>query len=323
MAVYTKITEAEISKHLESYALGELVNLKEIVDGIDNSNFILETTKGKFILTIFESRIDPSELSFFINLKLHLAQKGICCPDPVLNKAGQSIADLKGKKSAIVTFLSGSMLKTRADGLYDNITEKHCFEIGKITSELHLAAADFNMTRFNDSGIKGWKELLGKFNHLIENYQPGLKEEIEKDLAFLGTVWNFDLPTVAAHLDLFPDNVFFDEKANLSGVIDFYFAANDTLIYDFAIIVNAWCFDEKNNFQQDRFDEMLRGYEQVNRFSETEKNFLNVALMGAAMRFLLTRMHDKFFTPEGSLVKVKDPQEYLEKLRFFKARICK
>ena len=322
MAVYTKITEAEIAKHLESYSLGELVNLTEIVDGIDNSNFILETTEGKFILTIFESRIDPNELSFFINLKLHLAQKGICCPDPVLNKAGQSIADLKGKKAAIVTFLSGSMLKTRDDGLYDCITAKHCFEIGKVTSQLHLAAADFNMSRFNDSGINGWNDLVAKFSHLIENYQPGLKDEIEKDLEFLKTSWNSGLPSAPAHLDLFPDNVFFDENANVSGVIDFYFAANDALIYDFAIIVNAWCFDENNNFQQEKFDEMLRGYEEARTFSESEKAFLNIALMGASMRFLLTRMHDKFFTPEGSLVKVKDPQEYLEKLRFFKAKLC-
>lgn len=321
MAVYTKISRDEVVQHLKKYDLGEMVSLKEIIEGIDNSNFILETTQGKFILTIFESRIKENELPFFINLKLHLAQKGICCPRPILDRSGSPISVLKEKKSAIVTFLSGATLKPSDDGYYDNITSEHCFAVGKQLAKLHLAAADFEMTRKNDLGIDGWKPLFSKFESLLENYQKNLAAEISQDLNFLKTSWYQDLPNCAAHLDFFPDNVFFDQSAQTSGVIDFYFAANDLMIYDFAIIVNAWCFDEKNNFITQKFEQMLQGYESIRKFSEQEKDFLEIALIGAAMRFLLTRLHDMFFTPKDSLVKIKNPQEYLAKLRFFKSKI--
>jgi homoserine kinase type II len=298
-----------------------LISLKEIIDGIDNSNFILETEKGKFILTIFESRIDKNDLPFFINFKLHLAEKEIPCPCPILDNSGLIISDLKEKKSTIVTFLSGATLKPSQDGYYDNISINHCFEVGKILAKLHLAAQDFEVSRINDLGVNGWSALFSKFENLIESYQKNLRGEITENLNFLKSSWKHDLPTYAAHLDLFPDNVFFDKNANLSGVIDFYFAANDALIFDFAIVVNAWCFDEENNFLQNHFDETLRGYESVRKFSEPEKSFLKIALAGAAMRFLLTRLHDMFFTPKDSLVNIKNPQEYLAKLRFFKEQI--
>ena len=321
MAVYTKISAPEIAQHLLNYPLGKLINFKEILEGIDNSNFILETEKGKFILTIFESRIDKNDLPFFTNLKLHLAEKGVCCPRPILDNSGSAIVDLSGKKSAIVTFLSGATLQTRSDGYYDNITPKHCFEVGKNLAKLHQAAADFKISRPNDLGINGWKALFSKFEDQVENYQKDLRNEILENLNFLEISWNAGLPSGASHLDLFPDNVFFDESAKLSGVIDFYFAANDALVYDFAIIVNAWCFDEKNNFSEEKFSEMLRGYEEVRKFSEAEKNFLNIALLGAAMRFLLTRLNDMFFTPKTALIKIKNPQEYLDKMRFFSKKI--
>ncbi len=317
MAVYTRISEQEITQHLQKYNLGKLLSFKEIVEGIDNSNFILETESGKFIFTIFESRIDKNDLPFFINLKLHLAKKGICCPRPILDNSGLAISDINGKKSAIVTFLSGATLKPRSDGYYDNITTTHCFEVGKNLAKLHEAAADFEMSRPNELGINGWKPLFSKFESLTENYQKNLGAEISEVLNFLQNSWRFDLPSGANHLDLFPDNVFFDEKSQLSGVIDFYFAATDALVYDFAIIVNAWCFDEKNNFDETKFSAMLRGYEEVRKFSDVEKNFLKIALVGAALRFLLTRLNDMFFTPKTALVKIKDPQEYLAKLRFF------
>lgn len=321
MAVYTKISPAEIAEHLKKYDLGEVVSLKEILDGIDNSNFILETQKGKFILTIFESRINKKDLPFFINLKLHLAQNGICCPCPILDKSGVAITDFNGKESVIVTFLSGATLKSDADGYYRNIVPNHCFEVGKELAMLHLAAADFKMSRPNDLGIDGWKPLFLKFEGFMENYQKNLRDEILENINFLETSWRRDLPTNSCHLDLFPDNVFFADNAKLSGVIDFYFAAEDALVYDFAVIVNAWCFDEKNYFVQKRFDEMLCGYESLRKFSNDEKDFLKIACAGAAMRFLLTRLHDMFFTPKDSLVRIKNPQEYLEKLRFFRTAL--
>jgi homoserine kinase type II len=314
MAVYTKINTEEISSHLSKYNIGSLVDFKEIIDGIDNSNFILQSSQGKFILTIFESRIDKTLLPFFINLKLHLAQKGISCPRPIFDNKGSIISDIKEKKSVIVSFLNGKTIQK-------NITHNHCFEVGKVLANLHLSAFDFSMKRKNDLGINGWKPLFSKFESSIENYQKDLGKEILESINFLQKQWIFDLPSAASHLDLFPDNVFFDAEGKVSGVIDFYFAANDTLIYDFAITITAWCFDENNNFSEEKFSELLRGYEIVRKFSDAEKKFLNIALIGAAMRFLLTRLNDMFFTPKNSLVKIKNPQDYLTRLRFFRAKL--
>jgi len=321
MAVYTKITEPELAQHLQQYQLGKLIAFKEIIEGIDNSNFILETAQGKFIFTIFESRINKNDLPFFVNFKLHLAQKKILCPRPILDNSGSAIVEIHGKKSAIVTFLGGANLKAREDGYYDNITPNHCFEVGKTLARLHEAAQDFAMSRSNDLGVNGWNPLFLKFHGLAADYEKNLDAEIFEILNFLKNSWRFDLPSTACHLDLFPDNVFFDKNAKFSGVIDFYFAACDLLVYDFAIIVNAWCFDEKNNFSDEKFNEILRGYETIRKFSEAEKNFLKIALVAAALRFLLTRLHDMFFTPKSALVKIKNPQEYLAKLRFFYSKL--
>lgn len=321
MAVYTKISAAEITEHLKKYDLGELVALKEIMDGIDNSNFILETKKGKFILTIFESRIDKNDLPFFVNFKLHLSQKGIYCPAPILDKQGSVITELKEKKSVIVTFLDGKSLKPRSDGYYDSITSSHCFEVGQILARLHLAAQDFRMSRHNDLGVMGFGPLFKKFENLLEGYQKNLHSEVLQNIDLVQSSWNDDLPGCATHLDLFPDNVFFNDLGKASGVIDFYFAANELMVYDFAIAVNAWCFDENNNFDEEKFSEMLRGYELIRNFSAVEKDFLKIALLAAAIRFLLTRLHDMFFTSKDSYVKIKNPQEYLAKSRFFRAQI--
>jgi len=321
MAVHTKLTFSEIAQHLEKYSLGKLIGFKEIIDGIDNSNFIIDTEKGRFILTIFEDRINKNDLPFFINFKLHLAQNGICCPRPILDNSGLAIVNIKEKKSVIVTFLSGKNLAKRDDGYYDSITANHCFEVGKVTAKLHIAAADFKMSRHNDLGIDGFAPLFSKFEHLLENYQKNLRNEILQNLEFLKNSWRLDLPASTIHADLFPDNVFFDEEGKLSGVIDFYFAATDSLLYELAININAWCFDEKNNFDEEKFTQMLRGYESVRKLSAAEKDFLKIALVGAAMRFLLTRLHDMFFTPKDSLVNIKNPQEYLEKLRFWRVKI--
>jgi homoserine kinase type II len=223
---------------------------------------------------------------------------------------------LKGKKSTIVTFLNGSSLKAREDGYYDNIKPHHCYEIGKVLARLHLATADFNMLRENELNPLVLRNLFNKIQYLHRD----LRAEILENLDFLEKNWQSNLPSDASHLDLFPDNVFFNQEGKMSGVIDFYFAANDLLIYDFAIAVNAWCFDERNNFDQQKFDEILRGYEEVRKFSAQEKEFLKIALVGAAMRFLLTRLHDMFAVSTETLIKIKNPKEYLAKLRFFKSK---
>jgi homoserine kinase type II len=317
MAVFTKLTKSEIIQHLENYDLGELVDFKEILAGIDNSNFIIETTAGRFILTIFEGRISTADLPFFINLKMHLAARGICCPKPILNLQSQAISDLKGKKSAIVTFLSGKTLEPRPDGYYDNIMPNHCFEVGKVLARMHLAVADFDMTLTNNLGVAAFRNFFAKFANLADSFQSGLRQEISEALDFIEANWHHNFPLYPVHADLFPDNVFFDDNQHLSGVIDFYFAASDVLTYDFAVVVNAWCFDEKNQFDEIRFKSLKQGYDSIRQFSVDEKEFLKIALSAASLRFLLTRLHDFLFTPKDSLVKIKDPREYLAKLRYF------
>jgi homoserine kinase type II len=313
MAVYTKITQQQLANHLAQYQLGELLSMHEIIDGIDNSNFIINTTTGKYIFTIFESRIKSQDLPFFINLKQHLANKNISCPLPINNKQGNNISDFANKSTAIVSFLDGQTLKPHSDGYYYNITAQHCFEVGKQLAKMHLATADFLAYRHNDLGCLELSKFAHKFSHQLDPLIPTV-------LSFLEQSWQQNCqntgPLIPCHLDLFPDNVFFDDRQNLTGVIDFYFAANDLPIYDFAIVVNAWCFD-KTTFNQHKFEQLLMGYQAYRIFTQAEMLLLPIANIAAATRFYLTRLSDKIFTKPDSLVKIKDPSEYLAKLQYF------
>lgn len=324
MAVYTKITTSQLQQHLKNYQLGELLKVNEIIDGIDNSNFIIHTTQNKFILTIFEKRINPQDLPFFINLKEHLAQKNISCPKPIANKNNEFITKFINKDSVIVSFLNGKTLQANQQGYYLNITNKHCQQVGQVLAKMHLAVSDFKGYRNNDLGINNFQNLFNKFAKNLPEYQKGLDQEIANGIELLSSLWqknhNQKMPSHAVHLDLFADNVFFDDQQNLTGVIDFYFAGNDLLILDLAITVNAWCFDQ-TKFNNEKFLNMLDSYQKIREINSYEKKFLNIALATASLRFLLTRLHDMFFTNKNSLVKIKDPQEYLEKFRYFKQQI--
>lgn len=324
MAVYTKITSSQLQQHLKNYQLGELLKFTEIIDGIDNSNFIIHTTQDKFILTIFEKRINHQDLPFFINLKEHLAQKNISCPKPIANKNNQFITKFINKDSVIVSFLNGKTLQANQQGYYLNITNKHCQQVGQVLANMHLAVSDFKGYRNNDLGINNFQNLFNKFAKNLSEYQKGLDQEIANGIELLSSLWqkhhNQKMPSYAVHLDLFADNVFFDDQQNLTGVIDFYFAGNDLLIYDLAITVNAWCFDQ-TKFNNEKYLKMLDSYQKIREINNYEKKFLNIALASASLRFLLTRLHDMFFTNKNSLVKIKDPQEYLEKFRYFKQQI--
>ena len=318
MAVYTKLDFEEINNFLtKNYNIGSLKNYKEIIAGIDNSNYIIETEQDKFIFTIFESRIKKEDLPFFMNLKKHLSANNISCPKPIFNNKNQIISNINGKSAAIVTFLQGATLMPKENCLYDNITIKHCSEIGEVTAKMHQYAADFSQKRVNDLDFIHLKELFQKISDQIENYRSGLKLEITKYIDLLDQKWDLNLPSGPCHLDLFPDNVFFDKNDDLSGVIDFYFAANDLFIYDLAININAWCFDGNNQFCQEKYKILLDSYQKIRKLTIQEKEFLPTALICASLRFLLTRFYDLFNTPEGSLVNVKNPDEYLEKIRFF------
>lgn len=325
MAVYTKLRFEEISDFLKLYSIGQLVSFKEIIDGIDNSNFIIETNYDKFILTIFERRIKKDDLPFFMAFKFHLAAKGIVCPKPILSNSGSLIESLKGKAAGIVTFLQGSTLKSRDDGLYDNITDSHCFQVGRLIASLHSAAQGFKQNRENDLGVKKLHQLFKQLSSEINDYYPNLKQKISEIIIFLEKNWpkDSDFPKLNIHSDLFPDNIFFNSNSQLVGVIDFYFSATDFLVYDIAIAVNAWCFNKNNQFLDKNFISLISGYESIKKLKPEEKTFLNIALVGASLRFFLTRMYDLIHTPKDSIVKVKDPLEYLEKLEFFFAKITK
>lgn len=317
MAVHTKLTKEEIANHLKSYSnqiKDEFVDFKEIIEGIDNSNFLIITKNNKYILTLFESRIDKQFLDFFINFKLHLTKNNICCPKPITNNQGRVICDLKNKKSTIVSFLEGEILRPNNSGLYDNIKTEHCFELGLILAKMHLASSTFDSFKENDLGVKNFRNFYKKFDK-NEYYNNSIFiHEIIKELE---ENWNNNLPSGVVHVDLFPDNVFFKED-KISGVIDFYFSANDLFIYDIAVCVNAWCFDEKIEFCENKFYALLNGYQQIRTLSKQEKNFINYALLAASTRFFLTRLHDKIFTNKDSVVKIKNPDEYLKKIEFFK-----
>ncbi|MFT6220126.1 MAG: homoserine kinase type II, partial [Rickettsiales bacterium] len=218
MAVHTKLTKEEIANFVqENYQIGELISFKEIIDGIDNSNFIIETNVNKFILTIFESRINADELPFFMNLKLHLANHNISCPEPITNNYGTIISSIKNKPTSVVSFLNGATLKPEKNGLYASITTNHCSQIGKVVAGLHNAVLDFKEVRRNDLGISDWEGLFVKISEKTEDYQQGLRMEIRGYIDFLMKNWQINYPKGVVHVDLFPDNVFFDEKGDLSG----------------------------------------------------------------------------------------------------------
>ena len=307
MAVYTDIGEIELAAFLEHYGIGELLSYKGIAEGVENSNFLLHTSTGAYILTLYEKRVNRDDLPFFLGLMRHLAGKGLSCPLPVTRKDGQTIGELAGRPAAIITFLEGMWMRRP--------TVDHCREVGRAMAQMHLAGQDFAMRRDNALSVSGWRPLWDKARDRAGEVEEGLAAEVESDLAFLEANWPTELPSGVIHADLFPDNVFFLGK-RLSGVIDFYFACTDLLAYDIAICLNAWCFEKDNAFNLTKGMALLGGYTAVRPLSAQEAKALPILARGSALRFLLTRLYDWLNTPAGSLVVKKDPLEYLRRMRF-------
>ena len=310
MAVYTDVTDEELQQFLAGYSIGGLLSYKGIAEGVENSNFLLHTTDGFFILTLYEKRVAADELPFFLNLIEHLAARGLTCPQPVRNRGGEALGRLANRPAAIVTFLDGMWIRRpRA---------VHCEAVGEALAKLHRAGADFTMTRRNALSVAGWRPLLNAAGMRADTVQKGLTTAIAGELAQLEQDWPQDLPRGVIHADLFPDNVFFLGD-RLSGLIDFYFACTDAFAYDIAICLNAWCFEPDQSYNITKGRALLNGYRRVRALSEPEIMLLPILCRGAAMRFLLTRLVDWLETPEGALVKRKDPLEYFRKLRFHQA----
>jgi len=307
MAVYTEIADDELACFIASYDIGSVLSLKGIAEGVENSNYLLVTETGPHILTLYEKRVDPNDLPFFIGLMEHLAKRGIICPQPVRNREGQALGTLAGRPAAIVTFLPGMWVRRpRAD---------HCLAIGGALANLHIAGEGFELTRRNALTVDGWRPLFDRAAARADEVMPGLRDDIAGELDLLEKTWPTALPRGVIHADLFPDNVFFLHE-ELSGLIDFYFACNDFLAYDVAVCLNAWCFESDGSLNVTKARALLAGYQKVRPFTPEELQALPLLARGSALRFLLTRLYDWLNVPPGALVAPKDPLEYLRKLRF-------
>ena len=307
MAVYTAIDEGSLAQFLAAYDLAPLVGLEGIAQGVENSNYHLITERGQYILTLYEKRVAPEDLPFFLALMEHLAAKGVPCPTPVHGRDGQALRALCGRPAALVSFLDG-VSPRRVDAA-------HCSALGSALARLHLAGADFRMVRPNALSVASWRPLFEAGRAGADGLQPGLEAEVAHELDELERHWPGHLPKGVIHADLFPDNVFFRGR-ELSGMIDFYFACVDLTAYDLAICLNAWCFEPDGAFNITKARQMLAAYRALRPFTGAELEALPLLARGAALRFLLTRLFDWQNQVEGALVKPKDPLEYLDKLRF-------
>ena len=307
MAVYTEVSDDSLRAFLALYDIGEVTSFKGIAEGVENSNFLLRTTGGQHILTLYEKRVKAEDLPFFIGLMEHLAQRGVTCPQPVRNRAGAALGELAGRPASIVTFLDGIWIRR------PNV--RHCGEVGEALARMHLAGADFPLKRANALSLGGWRPLFQAAEARADEVAPHLREESAEELDFLQTRWPKNLPAGVIHADLFNDNVFFlGEK--LSGLIDFYFACNDALAYDLAICLSAWCFEPDNAFNVSKGRAMISAYERLRPLAKAEIEALPLLARGAALRFMLTRLVDWLNVPPGAKVAPKNPLEYRDKLRF-------
>ncbi len=307
MAVYTEVSDDALAAFLADYDIGGLIAFRGIAEGVENSNYSLRTAAGDYILTLYEKRVDPADLPWFLGLMEHLARRGIVCPLPVPGRDGQALRELCGRHAAITTFLPGVWPR--------RVRPEHCAPVGDALASLHLAGTDYAPTRRNALGPDAWAPLLEKSRPRADEIQAGLAEELEAALDSILGAWPVGLPQGHIHADLFPDNVFF-LAGRLSGLIDFYFAATDILAYDIAICINAWCFEPDISLNVTKARAMLAAYHARRALSAVERAALPVLCQGAAMRFLLTRLFDWLNTPAGALVTRKDPLEYWRRLRF-------
>ena len=307
MAVYTHVEEEELEVFLQDYDLGDIQSFKGIAEGVQNTNYLLNTSKGSYILTLYERGTDKAELPFFLNLMSHLSDKGIACPIPIKTTGGEELGELSGRPAALVSFLNGVSV--------GRPTARHCAEVGRGLAKMHNAVIDFPDERANSLAHEGWRALAETYLHATEEVEPGLASIITKELDYLDDHWPQGLPSGVIHADLFPDNVFFLDS-NLSGLIDFYFACNDTFMYDLAICMNAWCFERDGSFNATKARRLTNAYGVERPYTEAEVAALPILARGAALRFLLTRIYDLVNQVEGAVVHTKDPLEYAKKLRF-------
>jgi homoserine kinase type II len=313
MAVYTDVAADDLSAFLAGYDVGELLAYKGIAEGVENSNFLVHTSVGYFILTLYEKRVAAKDLPFFLALMEHLHARGISCPQPVQNRKGDVLGKVAGRPAAVITFLDGMWIRRPSPA--------HCAALGDALARLHLAGLDFTKSRSNALSLPGWRQLFENCRNRVHELRRDLDQFLASELSQLEGAWPRNLPNGIIHADLFPDNVFFLGD-RLSGLIDFYFACTDALAYDVAICLNAWCFEADHSYNVTKGKSLLQAYGQVRPLSPPEREALPLLARGAAVRFLLTRLVDWFNVPPGALVRPKDPLEYYRKLRFHQKIRC-
>jgi len=307
MAVYTDVAFEDLERLLADYAIGEAKSFKGIAEGVENSNFLLQTTTGDYILTLYEKRVSADDLPFFLGLLDHLAVRGVACPLPVQTKSGARWIALNGRPAAVLTYLDGLSLR-RPEAA-------HCAAVGTALAELHEAGRDFPLQRPNALSLAGWHTLADATRDEADSVQKGLGELIASSLKALDAQWPSGLPSGVIHADLFPDNVLFLHD-KVSGLIDFYFACNDAYAYDLAVMLNAWCFEIDGSYNVTKGRALMSAYHARRPLSRQEYDALPVLARGAALRFLLTRLFDWLKRDPNALVRPKDPLDYSKRLRF-------
>ena len=307
MAVYTKISNKDIRLINSKFDIDEIKSFQGIRKGIENTNYLLKTKKEKFILTIFEKRVSKKDIPFFMKLMDNLNQSKISCPKPLKDKNENYLIKLKNKTACVVSFLKGKDKQI--------LNMNNCYQVGKIISQMHSITKKLKFSRKNSMGIKNLNPLLESIKFKSKK-NSNLEKFLTKNLSNIKKSWPSKLPSGIIHGDLFIDNIFFN-KNKLSGLIDFYFAANDFFMYEIAICINALCFDKKNNkfkINKQKVKNLIKGYESVRKITINEKKSLNILCRGAAIRYLLTRLYDYSNTPKTALIQIKDPNEYYQKL---------
>jgi len=310
MAIYTKLSDNNVKEFFLKYNLGKVLSYKGIKEGIENTNYVIQTNKNKFILTIYEKRVADKDLPFFMGLMKNLFDSNFPSPEPIINNNGNYITEILGKKAAVVSFLDGAAKK--------NLTSDNCHDVGMKTAKLHIITKNLTGGRENKLSVNSWKKIYDKIKKNCSKIQKNLPLIIEKNLDEIENNWPNNIPTGIIHADLFPDNIFFKNN-KLTGIIDFYFSCSDFYAFEIAICLNALCFEGVNenlSFNVTKAKKFIDGYTSIRKLSDEEKKSLKILSQGAAMRFLLTRVFDYLNIIEGAIVKVKDPIEYLKRLEF-------
>ena len=310
MAVFTKLNQADIIDVQNIFGLSKIKNFKGIKKGIENTNYIINTKSKKYVLTIFESRVNNKDLPYFMKLMDTLSKRGVKCPCPVKNKSGKYIFDLKRKKACLVSFLEGTDKK--------KLLKKDLLVVGKKIGLMHKKLKNIKLKRRNSFSPLKMNGLINKINSRNSKLPKNLKNEMKENFRYIKKNWPKNLPSSIIHGDLFIDNIFF-QKGRFGGFIDFYFSAHDFQAYELAICVNSLCFNKTKNkfkFDKKKASKLFRGYESIRKLKPEEKRSMKILCKGSALRYLATRAYDYINTPKNILIKKKDPSEYIQKLRF-------